>query len=343
MRKVTRLAQGSTVAIVSPSWGGPATFPHVFDRGVEELRVLGLETVEYPTARMDAKALFADPKARADDINSAFADPGVDAVLASIGGEDSVRILGFLDREVILANPKLFMGFSDSTCLTTYLNQLGLISFNGPSVMAGFSQLTALGESYRRYIVDYLFNGPTGVELPHFEYYCDGYPEWGDPGNTGRTNEFRRAGPRRCIQGTQRARGRLFGGCLEVLEMMKGTDFWPAIEFWDGKVFFFETSEEAPDPEFVRFMLRNYGVQGVFDRISALVVGRPARYSDEQKKALDAVVASIVRDEFGCGQLPIVTNVDFGHTDPQVILPLGVTAEVDPATGAIRLLDSPYA
>ncbi|MFW5994894.1 MAG: LD-carboxypeptidase [Spirochaetia bacterium] len=174
---------GAKVAIVSPSWGGPARYP----------------------------------------------------MCTSAAWRNSVRILRYLDNDVIRANPKLYMGFSDSTCITTYLNQLGMVSFNGPSVMAGFSQLSALGDSYRRYLAEYLFNGSPGIELPYFDFYCEGYPEWGDPENTGRTNPFHPAGRRRCLQGTQPARGRLFGGCLEVLEMMKATDFWPSSDFWDGR------------------------------------------------------------------------------------------------------------
>lgn len=103
---------------------------------------------------------------------------------------------------------------------------------------------------------------------------------------------------------------------------MKGTDFWPQKKFWHNKIFFLETSENKPSIEQVKRMLRNYGMQGIFDQISALFFGRARDYSDEEKKALDKAILQIVRDEFKNDRLLIVSNMDFGHTDPQWILPL---------------------
>lgn len=80
-------------------------------------------------------------------------------------------------------------------------------------------------------------------------------------------------------------------------------------------------------------------MQGVFDRASALLVGRARDYSDAEKAELDETVVGVVAGEFGATSLPIVTNLDFGHTDPQWILPLGVRAEVDVDTRRFRLLE----
>lgn len=139
MLKPARLANGDTVAIVSPSWGGPSIFPHVYDKGLEAIRDLGLRIKEFPSARADNDYLFQNPRARAKDINDAFADVEVNAIFASIGGDDSIRILPFLDPVTIKKNPKILMGYSDTTTLLTYINQMGLVTFNGPSVMAGIS------------------------------------------------------------------------------------------------------------------------------------------------------------------------------------------------------------
>jgi muramoyltetrapeptide carboxypeptidase LdcA involved in peptidoglycan recycling len=135
------------------------------------------------------------------------------------------------------------------------------------------------------------------------------------------------------------ARGELFGGCIEVLEFLKGTRFWPEPEFWSGKLLFLETSEEKPSLEQVRRWLRNYGLQGVFERVSGLLFGRPAYYSREEKAALERVLLDVVAGEFGQAELPMVANVDFGHTEPQLIVPLGVRAEVDCEARRLRLLE----
>jgi len=334
-----RLHAGDTVAVVSTSWGGPSVFPHVFERGLDVLRRrFGLNVREMPSARRAARELDADPRARADDMNAAFADPSVRAIVSSIGGVDSVRILPFLDPSVALANPKVLIGYSDTSTQLAFYNLAGLVTFNGPAVMAGFAQIEAFPGAID-HVRSLLFEPAPTYEYGPFASWVDGYANWSDPANAGAVGEVRAHDGWRWLQGAGVARGRLFGGCGEVLEMMKGTRFWPVPSFWDGRLFFIETSEDAPTPDTVSYWLRNYGMQGVFDRISGLLVGRARGYSDEAKARLDELVVRVVADQFGRPDLPIVSNLDFGHTDPQWVLPLGVLAEVDAGARTIRLLE----
>jgi muramoyltetrapeptide carboxypeptidase LdcA involved in peptidoglycan recycling len=114
----------------------------------------------------------------------------------------------------------------------------------------------------------------------------------------------------------------LIGGCLESLQHLRGTPFWPD---WTGAILFFETSELAPSIATVDGILMDYQNMGVFDRISGLLVGRPMRYSEEQKAQLRDVVRRRVE---GCG-FPVVMDMDFGHTAPQMTLPIGCRARID--------------
>ena len=141
------------------------------------------------------------------------------------------------------------------------------------------------------------------------------------------------------LQGSSKIQGELFGGCIEVLEFMKGTKFWPNDDFWNGKILFLETSEDKPTPEQVKWMLRNYGMQGILNKISALLIGRPRDYSEEEKKSLNENILKIVNTEFKNSSLPIITNMDFGHTDPQWILPLGIKAEIDCHKKEFKLIE----
>lgn len=342
-KKPTRLQMGDAVAIVSPSWGGPSIFPHVYENGLRELENFGLQIKEYPTARANDEFLAKNPQARARDINDAFADPQVKAIFISIGGDDSVRILPFLNPEIIRNNPKIIMGYSDTTTLLTYINQLGNVTFHGPSIMAGFSQAKSLPISFVSHIREMLFSPPTNLEYQSYESYCDGFPDWGNEKNVGKINELKQNTGWRFIQGFGLASGELFGGCIEVLETLNGTEFWPSKEFWDGKILFLETSEEKPSVERVRRMLRNYGMQGIFHRIIGVLIGRAMYYTDAEKVELDAAVLNVICEEFENNEIPIITNMDFGHTDPQFILPLGVRAEIDCTRGRFRLLESPLA
>jgi len=311
----------------------------VFDQGIDVLRrVFGLEVREMPTARRAARELGAEPRARADDLNAAFADPSIRAIVASIGGVDSVRILPFLDASLALADPKVLLGYSDTGTQLVFYNQAGLVTFNGPSVMAGFAQLEAFAGAADQ-VRSILFEPRSTYDYRPASDWVDGYRDWSDAANAGAVGHRRAPDGWRLLQGSGVARGRLFGGCGEVLEMMKGTEFWPSPSWWDGRILFLETSEDVPAPETVGYWLRNYGMQGVFDRIEAVLVGRARGYTDAAKAELDEMLVRVVAREFGRPDLPIVSNLDFGHTDPQWVLPLGVLAEIDADTRSIRLLE----
>ncbi len=343
MQKPKRLQVGDTVAVVSPSWGGPSKFPHVLDLGLRVLREeLGLRIVEFPTLRADAPWLLRNPQARANDINRAFADPNVNAVFASIGGDDSIRILPYLDVPTILANPKILMGYSDTATLLTYLNQQGLVTFNGPSVMAGFAQARHLPESFLQNVRSLLFEPTPTYTYTPYPAWTNHYPDWNTPGYNGETDSLiLNTEGWRWLQGAGGVQGLLFGGCLEVLDFLKGTRFWPQPDssFWDGCILFLETSEDKPSINQVKWSLRNYGAQSVFDKAAGLLLGRARDYTPGEKEKLYKTVVQVVVDEFGATNLPIVANLDFGHTDPQFILPLGVLAEINCDAHTFHLLE----
>ena len=334
-----KLKPGDTVAIISPSWGGPSVFPHIYENGLKILTEWGLKIKEYPTARADTQYLRKNPEFRAKDINDAFSDSEVKAIFTSIGGDDSVRILPYLDKEKIKNNPKILMGFSDTTTLHTFCNQLGLVTFYGPSIMAGFSQMKNLPESFECHVKEMLFEPKDNYEYTPYGEYAEGYLNWSDENNLGKTKELKKDDGWRFLQCTGIVRGELFGGCIEVLEMIKGTEFWPKSEFWDGKILVLETSEEKPTIHELGNELRNYGMQGVFDRISGIVFGRARDYSAEEKLELEKIIIAIVRDEFSKDNLPIIANVDFGHTDPQFVLPLGAKAEIDCENRKFKIIE----
>lgn len=341
MKKSYRLNEGDVVAVVSPSWGGPSVFPKIYDGGIKFLENdLGLQVKEYPTARASDAFLKSNPKARAEDINNAFADKKVKAIFATIGGDDSVRILPYLDRKIITNNPKILMGYSDTTTLLTYINQLGLVTFNGPAIMSGFFQADKFPQQFKDHVREMLFEPKKEYQYRGYEHYSEGYQDWSKK-QTEKLNPRKTSKGWKWLQGKSVVQGELFGGCIAVLEFMKGTEFWPKPNFWKNKILFLETSEDKPSPTQVKWMLRNYGMQGVYDKIKGLLFGRPRDYSDKEKKELDQNILEIIAKEFNKPDLPIITNMDFGHTDPQIILPLGIKSEIDCINQTIHLTESP--
>jgi len=338
--KPKKLMKGDTIAVLSPSWGGPSIFPYVYENGLKILKEeFGLNIKEYPTARMEADKIHMNPKLRAEDINNAFADKSIKAIIASIGGDDSIRILKFLNKKIIKANPKIFMGYSDTTTLNTFFNQLGIVTFNGPAIMCGFSQMNNFPD-YKEHVKKILFESQKEYTYKSYNEWSMKYPDWSKKENIGKIDSKRKNEGWHWIQGDSKVNGELYGGCIDVLEMINGTKYWAPLKFWKGKILFFETSEEKPSPDFVKYALRNYGIQGILDNIKGIVIGRARDYSEEETKKLEENIISIVSKEFNHPEMPIVTNLDFGHTDPQIILPLGVRAEIDCKNKTFKLKEN---
>ena len=259
--KPAKLKSGDTVAIISPSWGGPSVFPHIYENGLKVLREkFGLKINEYPTARESADKLYNNPKLRARDINDAFADKEVKAIIASIGGDDGIRVLPYLNKRLILKNPKIFMGYSDTSTFNMYLNQLGLVTFNGPAVMAGFSQMENFPD-YINHVNNVIFKASNKYEYKPYSEWVMKYPDWSKKENTGKVEEKKKNDSWHWIQGNSVIKGELFGGCIEIVTMLKGTRFWPKPEFFKGKILFLETSEDKPSPEIVKYELRKSSAQ----------------------------------------------------------------------------------
>jgi len=176
MKKVKKLQKGSNIAVISPSSGVPSIFPDIYELGLKNLEdFFGYNIIEMPSARMEIDALYENPKLRAEDINAAFRDKNIDGIICSIGGYESVRILEYLDMDTILDNPKLIMGFSDATTFLTYLNTGGLVTFYGPSIMAGFAQLNYLPDKFKQHLKDFFVHGAFPYHYTPYDSWTEGY------------------------------------------------------------------------------------------------------------------------------------------------------------------------
>ena len=142
------------------------------------------------------------------------------------------------------------------------------------------------------------------------------------------------------MQGVDRkpVEGQLVGGCMEVLEMLKATEWWPSAKAWDGAVLYFETSEGAPELGQVEAWLRNYGSRGILSRAAGVLFGWPHNYSFEKKLKLFDVIRKVLA-EFDRSDLPVVADMDFGHTSPVGVLPNGSRARIEPLLRTVMLTE----
>lgn len=334
------LQPGDRVAIISPSSGLPHLFPWVYEQGLSRMKeIFDLHPIEFPTARQSPEYLSKNPQARAEDINAAFADSSIKAIIATIGENDQIRILPHLNKKIISENPKIFMGYSDCTNLHLFLWNLGITSFYGGAVMTQF----AMGGGMHDYTIDSikkaLFNPPIGEVHPATEY-SDVDLDWADPENLNKKRPaYKGEGWDWHNNENQLIQGRLWGGCLEVLDLhLSVKSYLPNFEQLEGAVLFIETSEEMPSEGFVYRFIAALAELGLLKKFRAILMGYPKTqfcgmqppegreaFILNQKKAVQNALRDYQSD------ILVVFNMNFGHTDPQIIIPLGGMVSIDGA------------
>ncbi|MFE9024112.1 S66 peptidase family protein [Streptomyces sp. NPDC007808] len=326
---------GDRIAVISPGAGLPELYPRPYELGLERLRTeYELEPVEYPTTRR----MGASPKERADDIHAAFADPDIRAVIASIGGDDQITVLPWLDRELVRANPKPFFGMSDNTNLLMFLRNSGIVGFHGATVMCELGRPGAMNPRTAESLRAALFTSGA-YELEPAERWNDVNRDWADPATFGAEPRMRPADAWTWVNADRVVEGPTWGGCLEILGwlLMADREIARDLSEYDGAVLLLETSEALPSADEVFWTLRSMGERGLLRRFSALLMGRArtwsferpngpkeaARYATEQREAVLRAMRTYAPETV------IVFDVDFGHTDPQLVIPYGGAVRVD--------------
>ena len=338
LQKPARLRPGDTVAAVSLSWGGAgdAELLWRYELGKQRIReLLGLTVVEMPHTLAGSEFLYRHPEARARDLMQAFSDSRIKGIFSCIGGDDSIRLLPFIDFDVIAANPKVFLGYSDTTISHLMCARAGLSSFYGPSILAKFAENVQMFPFSLEYLKRALFdNAPAGC-LPCSPEWTGERIEWTQSNST-TPKAMQPNTPYLVLCGKRRARGRLWGGCMEVLEMAKGTPLWPDTEAFEDTILFLETSEDTPQPTQLLYALRNYGAMGILQRIRGLVFAKP--YQEIFAEAYHKAILKVL-EEYGLADLPVLCNASFGHNQPMVTLPYGALAEIDCGKPSFCLLE----
>lgn len=334
-KKLTKLKTGDKVAIVSPSFAAPGVWPHVYELGLKRVReVFGLEPIEFPVT----KKVGASGEERAEDLKNAFQDEDIKAVIASLGGDDQVTYIKNLKSEDFVNNPKMFFGFSDNTHFCNFLWLNGISSFYGASLFTQFAMQNKMDDFTVEYLKHAMFD--TGeFELKQSDVFNDVSLEWGDPETLIQSRVYESNPGWIWDEGkNENTDGISWGGCLESIdELLRHNIQIPTLENFKDIILITETSEEMPDKEYVRRVYRALGERGILTNVKALLVGRPQawdfenRLEDEEKvkfrqDQLETII-KIVR--VYNKDIPIIQNMDFGHTNPQIPMPYGGKIRID--------------
>jgi muramoyltetrapeptide carboxypeptidase LdcA involved in peptidoglycan recycling len=336
----TKAVPGDRVAVLSPSFAAPAVGPEVHEQALRRLQeVTGLVPVEYPTTRR----LGATATDRAADLNAAFGDPDIRAVLATLGGDDQITVIPHLDPGLVRRDPKPFLGYSDNTNLLSWLWDNGVASFHGGSTQVHLGPGPAVDAIHAASLRAALLTGGRLEITEPGESEDVGLP-WEDPaalttcGAREPTEPWTWAGPAHSVT------GHTWGGCIEVLQWILTAGRFPDDPgVLGGGVLLLEASEDlTPAPE-IGYIVRSLGERGLLAAVDAVVVSRPptstldlvpSREERAERRAeqRDVVIETVRRYN---PDAVLVVGVPFGHTKPHWILPYGGTLTVD---GAARRL-----
>jgi muramoyltetrapeptide carboxypeptidase LdcA involved in peptidoglycan recycling len=334
LRTPPKARPGDRVAVLSPSFAAPGHAPEVHEQAMRRLADLtGLVPVEYATTRQ----LGASAQDRARDLNAAFADPEIRAVLATVGGEDQITVVPHLDPRSVRADPKPYLGYSDNTNILNWLWTQGVAGFYGGSTQVQLGPGPAVDPVHVAALRAALLTGER-LEVTEPGESEDFGKDWLDPaaltsyGEREPVEPWTWAGPARTVT------GRTWGGCLEVLQWILTAGRFPVDPaVVAGGVLLVETSEDLlPAPEFGQ-ILRSLGERGVLAAVDAVLVARPATSNFEDRPSAEAraarraaqrdvAIATVARYH---PEAVVVVGVPFGHTRPQWILPYGGRVSVD--------------
>ncbi|RYX81177.1 LD-carboxypeptidase [bacterium] len=329
-----KLQHGDKVAILSPSYAAPGRWPHIYELGIKRLwEDFGLEGVAYPTTFK----LGASKQERSADLIAAFENPEIKGIIATLGGDDQVTYVKHLPDAPFRDNPKPYFGYSDNTHLMNHLWLNGVPSYYGGALFTEFARTPRMDEFTVGYLKKALFEGGE-AELSASDTFNDVGVGWDSPNNLTQEKFYE---PSEGWQWDEKGglfEGFTWGGCLESIdEILRHGGRLPTLQQFEEVILITETSEEIPAHEYVRRVYRALGERGILGRIQGLLVGRPkawefgrehspdekTRYREEQRQTILAIVR-----EYN-DSIPVVQNMDFGHTNPQICLPHGFRARID--------------
>lgn len=331
--RLNKLKKGDKIAIVSPSFAAPGRWPHVYDLCLSRMnKIFELHPIEFPST----KKIGASAEERSNDLISAFENSEIKAVMASLGGDDQVTYVKNLPHEPFKKNPKLFFGYSDNTHFINHLWLNNIPSFYGASLFTEFG-IQGEMDSLTIQFLKHAFFQEGEFELEASSTFNDIGLDWSDPLTLNQKRRYQH-NEGWYWNGSKNAEGVLWGGCLESIdELLRHNIRIPTLSQFQSVVLAVETSEEIPSSDYVRRVFRALGAREILKNINGLLIGRPKawefnnqqsdemkiKYKENQRKAILDIVRIYNRD------IPIVQNLDFGHTAPQICLPFGRRVRID--------------
>ncbi len=317
MQKIipNKLQKGDKIMIVAPSRGLKLIGQDCRQIAEERFKQMGLEVVfaENTTDDKWNKIGTGSVKERAADIMQAFKDKSVKAIFTVIGGFNSNQILAYLDYDVIRQNPKIICGFSDITALLDAINaKTGLEVYYGP-------HYSSIGmKKGCEYTLDYLKK----ILFSDDEIEVKASEKWSDDLwflDQEKREFIKNEGFWNIHEGS--AEGMIVGGNLCTYNLLLGTEYQPKFE--SDTILMIEDDAGSTPVIFDR-NLQALCHQPDFKNVKGLVIGRFQKGSEMDREMLEFIINN--KEELK--NIPVIANVDYGHSTPIITIPLGGYAKM---------------
>ncbi len=274
------------------------------------------ETDEFMSSSVESRIL---------DLHEAFSDDNIDAILSVIGGYNSNQLLDYIDYSLIEKNPKIICGFSDMTALANAITvKTGMITYIGPHFSSwGMKQGFEYSAEY--FMKSCLKSEP-------FEIFSSS--KWSDdPWYIDQENRIFKENEGPWIINEGHAIGKIYGGHVRCFNALQGTEYFPDLK---DTVLFLEEDAEI-NPQLFDRQLQSIIQQKDFSGVNAILIGR---FQNETKMTLD-IIKKIIKTKKELDSIPVIANLDFGHTTPMFTIPIGGVAQVNSENGecSIKIIE----
>jgi len=317
-----RLKVGDEIRVIAPSRSGAILKSEQIDISVKRLEALGFRVTFSKNFKNYDLFYQSSIEERIEDLHEAFLDPKVKMILTAIGGYNSNQLLDYIDYDIIRNNPKIFCGYSDITALNNAIyHKTGLINYSGP-------HFSTLGMKHGLdYTMDYFLQAITNDSI----LYIEPSKEWSND-LWYLNQEDRTFYPNEgyFIINEGQAEGKILGGNLCTFNLLQGTKFMPDLT---DSILFIEDDNESHSQMFDRD-LQSLLHQPNANKIKAIIIGRFEKESQVTKEGLRLIIQS--KKELQ--HIPVIANVDFGHTSPIFTIPIGGTCTVKVSGGIVELI-----
>ncbi|MFA7417139.1 MAG: S66 peptidase family protein [Acholeplasma sp.] len=343
IKKPKKLNIGDKVAIVSLSSGllGEDDLKLQVDLGVRRLTYMGITPVFMPNATKGLAFIKDNPKERANDLKEAFRDDEIKGIICAIGGDDTYKTIPYLMadnefKDLVKNNPKIFIGFSDTTNNHLMFNKIGLVTYYGLNFLSDICELSPVmlpytEKSYQQFLMNEDTTTIQSSPLWYENRTTYDVMQLGVP-----LTEHKETKGYEVLHGKGQIEGIFWGGCLDSLydiytstrykdqrDVYEKYDLLPPQAFFKDKILFLETSEEKPEPKLFEQMLETLKNEGILENVLAVMVGKP--YDEVHYDAYKKILKKVGKDL----NLPIIYNVNVGHALPRAMLPLGLKGLID--------------